>query len=278
MKGFQINLNKLVLGVLLKERVRLLLMFGYFLMVSLVVYGLSTRLLDRNTTQVYANPTIILYFRILVLSIPVIVGLLFGVPLLATEYESGTYRFLFTHGVERSRLVRTMLSVYAVCIFLFGVIISLAINHFFAIQAQAGPITFWSFAIFACQPMLIVPLSLLCFAAGVLLGTLTRRVVPGIAATISLVTLFYLGFQLTLEKSLYLVAQRLKNYSGNPIDAYNNLVEGHDSTHMFQFQFAYAAALTLMSLIFGYFTLPAIKATSIIRRRHKQLNGEGINI
>lgn len=228
-------------------------------------------------TEVYTNPTIVLYFRILVLSSPVIVGLLFGVPLLSTEYESGTYRFLFTHGVGRHRLVKTVLSVYAFFILLFSVMTSITIDHFFAVQREAGPISIWSFAVFVCHPILIVPLTLALFIAGVFLGILTRRVVSGIAATILFTALLFIGIQLSLEKILLLLAKRLGNYGATPQDAYNNLVGGHDSTHMLQFQLGYASALALLSLLLGCSALQAIRSDWILHKKPKQLNGEGIN-
>lgn len=273
----QVELNRLILGTFVKEKVRLLLMFGYFFINSLAIYWLSRDLLDRTMTEVYTNPTIVLYFRIVVLSSPVIVGLLFGVPLLSTEYESGTYRFLFTLGVGRHRLVRAVLLVYAFFILLFSVMTSIAIDHFFAVQKIAGPITIWSFAVFVCNPLLIVPLTLALFVAGVFLGVLTRRVISGIAATILLAAMLFIGIQLSLEKILLLFAKTLEHYGGSPQDAYNNLVGGHDSTDLLQFQLGYASALALLSLSLGHFSLRTIRSGRILHKKPKQLNGEGLN-
>lgn len=277
-KAPQIDLNRLILGTLVKEKVRLLLFFGYFFIDSLAIYWLSRDLLDRNMTQVYANPTIVLYFRILVLSSPVLVGLLFGVPLLSTEYESGTYRFLFTLGVGRQRLVAALLSVYAFFILVFSLMTTMAIDHFFSVQKLAGPISIWSFAVFVCNPLVIVPVTLTLFVAGALLGILTRQVVFGIAATILFVATLFISIQLSLEKLLFFFAQRIENYGGNPRDAYNNLVGGNDSTYMFQFQIAYACLLTIFSLLLGYGSLQAIRIGGVLHRKPKQLNEERSNI
>lgn len=274
----QIRVNRLVLGILIKEQVRLLLMFGYFFINSLAIYWLSRDLLDRSLAEVYANPTIVLYFRILVLSSPVIIGLLFGVPLLSTEYESGTYHSLFTHGVGRHRLIRTALLVYTFFILLFSIMTSIAIDHFFAVQKVTGPITIWSFAVFVCNPLLIVPFTLTLFVAGVFLGALTRRVVSGIAATILFAALLFLAVQLSLEKLLLHFAPRFKNYDVSPQDAYNNFVGSNDSTHMLQFQLGYASALALLSALLGYFSLRTIKSDQIFHKKPRRVNGNGLNI
>lgn len=257
------------LAVLLKERVRLSMVFGYFFIHSFAIYLLSDNVLDKNSAAVYTNPTVVLYFRILVLASPVIVGLLIGVPLLSAEYESGTYRFLFTHGVGRRRLVRGVLSVYTVSILLSSVMTFISVDHFFAVQSEAGPISIWSFAVFVCHPMIIIALTLALFMAGVFLGTLTQRVVSGTATTILFSISLILGIQVSLEKVLLLFVQKLKAYSGNPTDAYNNFIGSHDSTYMFQFQFAYASALALLSLLLGYGTLQATRRGGILHRKPK---------
>lgn len=274
----QIKIQRLFLAVLLKERVRLSMMFGYFFVHSFAIYLLSNDVLDKNSAIIYANPTVVLYFRILVLASPLIVGLLFGVPLLSAEYESGTYRFLFTHGVGRRRLVRAYLLVYTVSILLSSVITFISINHFFAVQTEAGPITIWSFAVFVCHPMIIIALTLALFMAGVLLGTLTQRVISGTATTILFSILLILGIQVSLEKVLFLFVQKLKTYGSNPTDAYNNFIGSHDSTYMSQFQFGYASALALLSLLLGYGSLQAIRNDGILHRKPRQPNGERSNI
>ncbi len=274
----QIKMQRLFLAVLLKERVRLSMMFGYFFTHSFAIYLLSDNVLDKNSAGVYTNPTVVLYFRILVLASPLIVGLLFGVPLLSTEYESGTYRFLFTHEVGRQRLVRTYLSVYTVSILLSSVMTFISIDHFFAVQTEAGPITVWTFAVFVCHPMIIIALTLALFMAGVFLGTLTQRVVSGTATTILFSILLILAIQVSLENVLSLFVQKLRTYSGNPADAYNNFIGSHDSTYLFQFQIAYAGSLTVLSLLLGYGSLQAIRSGGILHRKPRQPNGEGSNI
>ena len=83
----QIRLRNVVFGVLVKEKTRILLMFAYLIANSAAIYLLSTKLIEKSIYQVNVNSTIVLYFRLLVLSSPLINGLLLGVTLLSPGYE-----------------------------------------------------------------------------------------------------------------------------------------------------------------------------------------------
>jgi len=263
----QIRLRNVVFGILVKEKTRIFLMFAYFLVNSAVIYWLSANLIEKGQNQVVANPTIVLYCRLLVASIPLIIGLLVGVPLLSSEYESGTYRFLFTQGVGRWRLVRTIFGVYFVSIVLFNVMTTISINHFLAVQQQASPITIWSFIVFVSKPIIIIPLTLTAFIAGVLLGTLMKRVIPAIAATILFVLILALGLKVSLEKSLGFFVQRLNESQENPLLAYYGFVASNDSKYLFRFQMAFSLSLAILSLILVLGSLRALNSGGLLHRK-----------
>ena len=263
----QVRFRDLVFGILVKEKIRLLLMFVYLFANSAVIYWLSAQVVERTAHQIYANPTIVLYFRLLVISSPLIIGLLIGVPLLSTEYESGTYRFLFTQGVGRWRMVRTIFLVYFVFILLFSIMTLTSISHFLTVQQEAGPLTIWSYAVFVSNPTIIIPLSLTAFAAGVFLGTLMRRVVPGIAVAMLFAVLLTLTLQLALEKALFFFAPRLNGSQVNPIDAYNNFVSSHDSRYLFQFQMVFGSLLTILSFVLALASLRALNSGGLLHKK-----------
>lgn len=265
----QVKFRDLVFGILVKEKTRILLMFVYLFANSAVIYWLSAEVVARTAYQVYANPTVVLYFRLLVISSPLIIGLLIGVPLLSTEYESGTYRFLFTQGAGRWRMVRTLFGVYFVFILLFSIMTLTSISHFLTVQQEAGPLTIWSYAVFVSNPTIIIPLSLTAFAAGVFLGTLMRRVVPGIAVAMLFAVLLTLALQLALEKALFFFAQRLNGSPANPIDAYNNFVSSHDSRYLFQFQIVFGSLLTILSFVLALGSLRALNSGGLFHRKLK---------
>ena len=257
----------MVFGVLVKEKTRILLMFAYLIANSAAIYLLSTKLIEKSIYQVNVNSTIVLYFRLLVLSSPLIIGLLIGVPLLSTEYESGTYRFLFTQGVGRWRLVRTIFGVYLLFIILFSVMTTIGINHFFTVQQQAGSVSIWSLAVFVSKPIIIIPLTLTTFAAGVLFGTLMKRVILGIVATTLFVLILALGLQASLERALVFFAQRSNGSQENPLLVYYGFVTSNDSKYLFRFQIAFAGVLTILSLVLVFGSLRALYSAGLHRRK-----------
>lgn len=263
----QVRFRNLVFGILVKEKTRILLMFLYLFTNSAVIYWLSTYVVERTAHQVYANPNIVLYFRLLVISSPLIIGLLIGVPLLSTEYESGTYRFLFTQGVGRWRMVRTIFVIYFVSILLFSIMPLTSISQFLSVQHEAGPLTIWSYAVFISNPTIIIPLSLTAFTAGVFLGTIMRRVVPAIAAALLFAVLLTLTLQLALEKALFFFAQRIAGSSANPIVAYTNFVSSDDSRYLFQFQMIFGALLTILSLVLALGSMRALNNGGLFHRK-----------
>lgn len=242
-------------------------MFAYLFVNSVMIYWLSANLIEKGQNQVVATPTIVLYFRLLVVSIPLIIGLLIGVPLLSSEYESGTYRFLFTQGVGRWRLVRTIFGVYFVSIALFNVMTTISINHFLTVQQMAQSTNIWSFIVFVSKPIIIIPLTLTTFVAGVLLGTLMKRVIPGIAATMLFVLVLALGLKVSLEKSLGFFVQRLNGSHGDPLLAYYGFVASNDSKYLFRFQMAFALSLAILSLILVLGSLRALDIGGLLHRK-----------
>ncbi|MEI9906544.1 MAG: hypothetical protein WDO06_00320 [Actinomycetota bacterium] len=115
---------------------------------------------------------------------PLILGVLFGVPLFSSEYESGAYRFLFTQGVGRWRYAKTTITIHFIFILLFSFISSACIHHFFVIQSRAEPVTIWTFGVFISHPLIITSLTLASFAIGVWFGAVLKRVVSAQGATL----------------------------------------------------------------------------------------------
>lgn len=273
----QIRLRNLVFGILIKEKTRIFLMFAYLFANSALIYWLSAYLVDRTAYQVYTNPTIILYFRLLVMSTPLVIGLLIGVPLLSSEYESGTYRFLFTQGVGRWRLVRTTFGIYFVLIVLFSAMTIVSVNHFLTLQQSAQSITMqsahsitiWSFGVFVSQPIIIIPLTLTAFVAGVFLGILTKRVIPGIAvATLSGVMLA-LGLKAFFDKLLSTLVQGLYDSTGNVLQQHYDFYGNNDPKYLFQFQIVFASLLTIITIVLVFGSLRALNSEGLLHRKLK---------
>jgi hypothetical protein len=125
----------------------------------------------------FVTPAVLLVF------LPLLLGLFFGAPLVAREVEHGTHRLVWTQGVTRRRWALVKI----------GVVGASAV----AISAAYAALTTWwltplalanggrfDFGIFDMQGL--VPIGYTCFgvALGVLAGTVWRRILPAMAATL----------------------------------------------------------------------------------------------
>lgn len=265
----QVSLRNLVLGVLIKEKTRLLLLFLYLSANSAVVYWLSATVIEKETTGSYANPTIVLYFRLLVTSSPLIIGLLFGVPLLSSEYESGTYRFLFTQWVGRRRLVTVIFIVYFASILLLSVMTIFSVNHFLDLQRSAQFFTIWSFAVFICQPVIVIPLSLCAFIAGAFLGTLTKRAVPAIAVTLLFGVLLALSLKTFFDRLLTGLVQGLYDSARKTSHQHYDFYGHNDPKYLFQIQILFVSLLTVLTLALIFVSVRALDSKGLFHKRLK---------
>jgi hypothetical protein len=116
--------------------------------------------------------------------IPAMVGAFAGAPLLAREYESGTFRFAWTQGTSRTRWVvlRVLYLAAAVTVLAFG--FSLLFTWWFApFEAYQGRMQ--SGQAFEIEGLVFAGRTLFGFCLGVLAGAVLRRTVPAIAATLT---------------------------------------------------------------------------------------------
>ena len=120
--------------------------------------------------------------------IPVLIGMFVGAPLIAREYEAGTFRFAWTQAVSRTRWGAAKLA-------LLGGVLTAAASAFGALVswwlAQANPLadgSRWQPAQFGLTAVTLAAWTLAAFAAGAFAGALIRRTVPAMAATAACVT------------------------------------------------------------------------------------------
>jgi hypothetical protein len=120
---------------------------------------------------------------ITLLVIPVLAGAFIGAPLLASEYESGTYRFAWTQSIGRHRWVTSRLML------LGGAGAAAAGTLGFLAGWYAGPFeavglaSRWQGGQFSTTVLTLPAWTLFSLAAGTFAGVLIRRVVAAMAAT-----------------------------------------------------------------------------------------------
>ena len=128
--------------------------------------------------------------------VPGLIGAFLGAPLLARELETGTFRYAWTQGFGRLRWTLAKLVMLGVAVLAVGgavgALLSWYYQPYFGAGNQGLSLTQWpSLApgLFPIRGLAFASWTLAAFAIGCLAGTLIRRVVPAIVATL----VVYLG-------------------------------------------------------------------------------------
>ncbi|MFJ7131010.1 ABC transporter permease [Streptomyces sp. NPDC098101] len=127
--------------------------------------------------------------------LPALIGAFVGAPLLAREFENGTWRFAFTQGVSRTRWLLTQLTLVGTA----AAVLALACSLLFTwwrqpLDAMGSRMRT---AAFTVSPALVA-LTLFALALGVFAGVLLRRTVIAVGLTLAT----YLTVRITLEETL----------------------------------------------------------------------------
>ena len=117
--------------------------------------------------------------------LPALIGAFVGAPILAREFETGTFRYAWTQGFGRSRWALAKLVPVAVTLTLASGAFSLLFAWYyrpFIADGQSGPLTG---IVFNLRGIAFAAWTLTAFAIGTFAGILVRRVVPAIVATLA---------------------------------------------------------------------------------------------
>ena len=128
--------------------------------------------------------------------VPVVIGMFLGAPLLAREYAAATTRFAWTQGAGRLRTVVTKVVLLGLVVLVSAAAIGW-LTQWSAqpLLARSPNFDGWNPALFDATPVTEAGLALLCYAAGILAGVVTRRVVPAMAVTaVALPTLIVVSY------------------------------------------------------------------------------------
>jgi len=113
--------------------------------------------------------------------LPVLVAVFLAAPLLAAELERGTWRFAWTQGAGRSRWLLTRLILLATAVTLAGAALGALGDWLIAPYDAVGIATPWQGGQFDVTVITEAGWCLLGFAAGILVGALTKQVVGAMA-------------------------------------------------------------------------------------------------
>ena len=151
------------------------------------------------------------WLNFLIVIVPALLGVFWGAPLVARELETGTYRLAWTQSVTRTRWLATKLGVVGLASMAVTGLFALGITWWFSRfdQLAAGP-----FNDFDQRGIVGVGYTALAFAVGVVAGTLIRRTLPAMAATLAVFVAARLSFASWVRPNL--VAARHLNTALDP--------------------------------------------------------------
>jgi hypothetical protein len=155
-----------------------------------------------NTTNQFAD---IPSFTPLVIALrlfPLVIGAFVGAPLVAREMESGTYRFAWTQGVGRIRLLIVTLAMLALIVTPVAVALGFLLGGWYihpyaVINIAVG--SHWQSGLFTTTWWMTPVWTLFALALGTFVGAVVKRTVAAIAATMVIVggVLLAVGLYLT---------------------------------------------------------------------------------
>ena len=133
---------------------------------------------------------------------PLAIGAFVGAPLVAREMESGTYRFAWTQGVGRTRLVLVTLAMLTLFVTPVAVVLGFLLGGWYihpyaVINIAVG--SHWRSELFTTTWWMMPVWTLFALAVGTLIGVVVKRTVAAIAATMVIVggVLLAVGVYLT---------------------------------------------------------------------------------
>ena len=117
------------------------------------------------------------------LAIPALLGMFWGAPLVAREFEGGTYRLAWTQSVTRRRWLSVRVALVGVAAIAVAGLASWLVSWWFA-PLDAVNMNRFDPSIFTARGTVAIGYAGFAFALGVATGTLTRRTLPTMAATL----------------------------------------------------------------------------------------------
>ena len=185
----QYRTTVLIAGVLLVLTITFLLISGFHILAVAQQLGVMTSCAHNQDTgnclmlgiAFDAHTDTELAIGVLWLSLfPLLIGLFVGAPLIAREWEQGTYRLVWTQSISRSRWL-----IHRLCI-LIAVILLISIIPALLSSWWSGPrITISNgWENYDIRGFVPVAYALFAFALGTACGTLLRKTLPAMAATL----------------------------------------------------------------------------------------------
>jgi len=162
---------------------------------------------------------------VIILVAPAVIGIFWGAPLIAREFETGTFRLVWTQSITRVRWVASKLALPGLAAIVLTEGLSLMYSWWAAPIGQAArlaagtsfPLGMGPFSLPAFDAHGVVPLSYAAFGftLGVTAGVLFRRVLPAMAVTLAVFAAVQVAMPLAIRPSLFPPAHATQSLAQN---------------------------------------------------------------
>jgi len=125
------------------------------------------------------------------LVVPALIGLFWGAPLVAREFETGTFRLVWAQGVTRTRWIAIKLTVVGLASMAVAGLFSLMVTWWSSPLDRVNPNQFST--LFAERGIVAIGYAAFAFALGVTSGLLIRRTLPAMVTTLVAFVVVRLG-------------------------------------------------------------------------------------
>jgi hypothetical protein len=126
--------------------------------------------------------------RVALLAAPVLLALFAGPPVLGRELENGTFRYAWTQGIGRVRWTIAKLAFLGFLVTVLAFAASQLFTWYFAPFLAQENLTVLTPPVFETRGLAYAAWTLTAFCLGAFLGTLMRRILPAMAATLAVYT------------------------------------------------------------------------------------------
>lgn len=141
----------------------------------------------------------------LTIAVPLLLGLFWGAPLVATEFEQGTHQFIWTQGVARARWMAAKISWVLLAAAVWGGAVAAVVTWWSGTNNTINQDRFYSALKFSTQGVVPIAYSIFAVALGIAAGTAFRRVLPALGATLAIFAALLVVLQ-TVVRPHYLPA------------------------------------------------------------------------
>jgi len=151
----------------------------------------------------------------LMFALPVLLGAFVGAPLLAREFETGTFRFAWTQGAGRTRWAVAALVLPAAALTAAAGAFTALFYWYFRPFLADGQVSEMLPLAFALLGVAFAAWTLFAFALSAFFGTLFRRTLPAVAVTL----VIYIGLAIgtaTAIRPHYMTAVTVPGWNGSP--------------------------------------------------------------